>query len=85
MSPVEKNQLIDSLQNNGVVPNFLESLKLEDLDAVLLNGLTQKNAAFISRAYAHLEKHAATADLKKKYAENVLHVDGWIENHFPTK
>ena len=85
LSPGEKNQLIDSLQNNGVVPNFLESLKLEDLDAVLLNGLTQKNAAFISRAYAHLEKYAPTADLKKKYAENVLHVDGWIENHFPTK
>jgi hypothetical protein len=83
-SPAEKNQLFDHMQNNGLVPNFLESLKLEDLDAVLLKGLTQKNAEFISRAYAHLEKFASTADLKKKYAENLLHVDGWIENHFPT-
>ena len=74
LDPKYKNSVIDGLQENGSLKNFLKVMPLE----VTLNGVTPQNAGVISAEYYDLAKN----EPKGLWNDMAHRVDGYAQNRF---
>lgn len=82
-----KNRLVDRLQSNFKITDFLAS-QAEHIDGEYLKGLDRNNVEFIRKTYEHLASAAekkGQPDLTITYREKALNIDGWAQDHFGPK